>query len=266
MVPYYGDFPEDATVYIPFNTFDSNDPSASVTITDLADADIKVHKDGGIAQLVTDGATVAIDFDGITGNHIITIDTSVHADYSTGSEYQVRIEGATIDGATAGINVFIGSFSIERSGGVLALIKAGNLSANVQQVGGQTASATGAVDFDDLATIEGLASGATGFAAIDTVVDTILADTGTDGVVLSTATQQSIADTLLDRDMSTGTDSGSTTVRTVRQALRFLRNKWSISGSTLTVTKEDDATASWTAAVTTDAAADPITANDPAGP
>ena len=75
-----------------------------------------------------------------------------------------------------------------------------------------------------------------------------------------------LADALLDRDMSTGVDSGSTTVRTVRQALRFLRNKWSISGATLTVTKEDDATSSWTATVTTDAAADPITASDPGGP
>lgn len=72
------------------------------------------------------------------------------------------------------------------------------------------------------------------------------------------------ADTLLDRNMATGTDSGSPTVRTVRQALRFLRNKWSISAGTLTVTKEDDATASFTATVTTDAAAVPIIGNDPA--
>ena len=71
------------------------------------------------------------------------------------------------------------------------------------------------------------------------------------------------ADTLLDRDMSTGTDSGSATVRTVRQALRFLRNKWSISGGTLTVTKENDVTASWTAAVTT-AAGNPVDSVDPA--
>jgi hypothetical protein len=49
----------------------------------------------------------------------------------------------------------------------------GLLPANVTQVAGQTASATGVVDFDDLATIEGLASGATGFAAIDTVVDAV---------------------------------------------------------------------------------------------
>ena len=72
------------------------------------------------------------------------------------------------------------------------------------------------------------------------------------------------ADALLDRNMSTGTDSGSPTVRTVRQSLRFLRNKWSIATGTLTVTKEDDTTASWTATVTTDAAAIPIIGNDPA--
>ena len=33
-VSYFGDFAEDETVYIPFNTFDSNDPTASVTVTD----------------------------------------------------------------------------------------------------------------------------------------------------------------------------------------------------------------------------------------
>ena len=86
------------------------------------------------------------------------------------------------------------------------------------------------------------------------------------GYALTTAPPTAIenADALLDRNMATGTDSGSPTVRTVRQALRFLRNKWSISGTTLTVTKEDDTTASFTATVTTDAAAVPIVGNDPA--
>lgn len=38
-VPYYGDFPEDHTgVKIPFNTFSSDDPSKSCTITELADS------------------------------------------------------------------------------------------------------------------------------------------------------------------------------------------------------------------------------------
>src|SRR5210317_1407260 len=125
MVPYLGDFAEDATVYIPFNTFDSNDPSASVTITNLADADIKVHKDGSATEIVTDGATVAIDFDSITGNHLITIDTSVDAAYSTGSDYIVRIEGTTVDAAT--INAFVASFSIQNrySAGALRPTTAG---------------------------------------------------------------------------------------------------------------------------------------------
>ncbi len=79
------------------------------------------------------------------------------------------------------------------------------------------------------------------------------------------ATSTVIADAILDRDMATGTDSGSTTVRTPRQALRSLRNKVAISGGTATVYKEDDTTASWTAAVTT-TAGDPISAVDPAGP
>jgi hypothetical protein len=75
---------------------------------------------------------------------------------------------------------------------------------------------------------------------------------------------EQFADQLLNRNLSTGTDSGSATVRTVRQALRFLRNKWSISGTTLTVTKEDDSTASWTSELTTSGAADPVTGSDPA--
>lgn len=84
-----------------------------------------------------------------------------------------------------------------------------------------------------------------------------------DADALATDAVNEIADGLLDRDMSTGTDSGSPSVRTVRQALRASRNKVSIAAGTLTVTKEDDATASWTGAVTT-TAGNPISAVDPA--
>jgi hypothetical protein len=92
----------------------------------------------------------------------------------------------------------------------------------------------------------------------------VVAASVTAGVALTSGERNSVADALLNRDMSTGTDTGSETVRTVRQALRFLRNKWSITGTTLTVTKEDDTAASWTASVTTNASADPITGSDPA--
>lgn len=68
------------------------------------------------------------------------------------------------------------------------------------------------------------------------------------------------ADALLNRDMSAVSD---TNARTPLNAMRLLRNKYSIAAGTLTVTKEDDTTSAWTAAVTTDAAADPITGADP---
>lgn len=70
------------------------------------------------------------------------------------------------------------------------------------------------------------------------------------------------ADALLGRNIAGGSDGG----RTVKDAFRVLRNKVSISGATLTVTTEDDATTAWTAALTTDAAAIPVTGIDPAGP
>lgn len=68
------------------------------------------------------------------------------------------------------------------------------------------------------------------------------------------------ADALLGRNVS----GGSSTGRTVKQALHFLRNKWAVSGGTLTVYDTDDTTSSWTATVTGTAGADPVTGSDPA--
>lgn len=76
---------------------------------------------------------------------------------------------------------------------------------------------------------------------------------------LPTATEN--ADALLDRDMGVGADTNS---RSPRNAFRHIRNKWSVSGTTLTVTKEDDSTTAWTSTLSTNASADPITGSDPA--
>ena len=112
---YQGDYLEDATVYIMFNTFTSNDPSASATITDFINTDVHIHKDDGLVQRNNAaGITVSTDFDSITGSHQIKIDTSddtVAAFWVTGSDYFVRIEGTTVDAGT--INAVVGHFSIE---------------------------------------------------------------------------------------------------------------------------------------------------------
>lgn len=116
-VPFYGDYDTTETIVIPFNTFDSNDPQASATITNLANTDIHIHKDGGTTQRSSSsGVTVSIDFDTITGNHICTIDLSDNTDagfYANGSQYQVRMEGTTVDAGT--VNAWIGAFSIGRT-------------------------------------------------------------------------------------------------------------------------------------------------------
>lgn len=77
---------------------------------------------------------------------------------------------------------------------------------------------------------------------------------------LSSSERNAIADALLVRDW---TAVAAPAARSVFNALRFLRNKWSLAGTTLTVTAEDDATTAWTATVTTDASAIPVTGSDP---
>jgi hypothetical protein len=52
--------------------------------------------------------------------------------------------------------------------------------------------------------------------------------------------------------------------RTVRSALRYLRNKVSANTATMTICTEDDVTTSWTSSLTADASAAPITISDPA--
>jgi hypothetical protein len=98
-----------------FNTFDSNDPSASVTMTNFINTDVHIHKDDGLTQRNNAaGITVDVDVDGIAGCHLIKIDTSDNtvADFFVpGADYGVRIEGVTVDAAT--LNPFVGHFSLE---------------------------------------------------------------------------------------------------------------------------------------------------------
>ena len=364
---YLGDFTTANTVYVYFNTFDSNDPSASVTLTGLALGDIFIYKNGsttersstaGYTLLDTDG----IDFDGKTGIHGFSIDLSNNTDsgfYAAGGEYTVVVASVTVDAAT--VNFVAAHFSIERTGGALSLLKGTNSLADIEskidtlQTNVGTAGAgltnigtiatvtnltnlptipanwitaagidTGAIDADALAADAGTeigtavwataartltaatnitstggttvpqtgdsfarlgapagASVSADIAAIEAQTDDIGAEGAgltavpwnpawdaevqsevTDALTaaaIPTATQN--ADALLNRDMSAVSD---TTARSPLNALRLLRNKWTSSGGTLTVTKEDDTTSAWTATLTGDAAADPVVGSDPA--
>lgn len=74
-----------------------------------------------------------------------------------------------------------------------------------------------------------------------------------------------IADAVLDRNLATGTDSGTSAVRTARDSLRALRNRTVSDATQIYVYKEDDTTIKWTASKQTTATAVFITGYDPNG-
>lgn len=112
MSKYYGDINEDATIELTFNTTDSS--GGSITVTDLVASDVQVYKDGVIQATPGAGVTLSLNIGTNDGAHLISIDTSNTTDasfYVTGSNYEVRLNGITVDTQT--INAFVGSFSIE---------------------------------------------------------------------------------------------------------------------------------------------------------
>jgi hypothetical protein len=298
MSRHLGDFPAGATVDLMWNT--NGQDGASITRS--TDGTLKIYKNNSATErssLV--GVTQTEDFDAATGVHHIRIDLSDNTDagfYAAGNEYHVVMTGMTIDTKT--VNAHIASFSIERAGGILALLKGTNSLANIYgaidtEVGAIKAktdqltftianqvdvnvidwkSATAPAMTGDAYARLGAPTGATIEADLVTINTNILgvkaktdnltatpASTG-DAMALTAGERISVADALLDRNMATGADSGG---RTVRNALRPLRNKVdlvSVAGF-IVVSKEDDSTEAWRAALTTDAAANPITVVDP---
>lgn len=99
------------TIVIPFHTFDSNDPSASVTITGLATTDIEVYKDGSNTTRDSDTGYALLGTNGIdefgTGVHGISIDLASNATvnfFEAGSSYFCVIASITVD---AGVVNFV---------------------------------------------------------------------------------------------------------------------------------------------------------------
>ena len=112
------------------------------------------------------------------------------------------------------------------------------------------AIADNAIDADALAA-DAVAEIAAGFS---------IADGALTEAKFTSGALNAIADAVLKRDWTAVSGEAA---RSVLNALRFLRNKWSVSSGTLTVTKENDTTTAWTAALTDNAAANPITGSDP---
>jgi hypothetical protein len=160
---------------------------------------------------------------------------------------------ASVTGAVGSVTGAVGS--VTGAVGSVTGNVGGNVVGSVASVTGAVGSVTGNVGGNVVGSV----------ASVTGAVGSVTGNVGGNLVgTLSTTERNAISDAMLDRNMATGTDSGTTTIRTMRQALRFLRNKWSITGGTLTVCKEDDTTSSWTGTVT-QTAGNPVSTIDPAG-
>jgi hypothetical protein len=93
------------------------------------------------------------------------------------------------------------------------------------------------------------------------VYDSLVGGTDQLDVSLLSADQLSLIDAGLNRAMGSVSD---TNPRSPLNALRKLMNKWSITGSTLTVFEEDDTTTAFTQAIGVTPGADPVTSLDTA--
>ena len=100
-----------------------------------------------------------------------------------------------------------------------------------------------------------------GNAALKTALDAVLADTGTDGVVLASATCNKIADHVRRRTQANVEASSDGDTLGLSSLYGFIQQaqESAVAGTTLTVYRTDGATPLGTKTLTTDADADPVT-------
>lgn len=210
----------------------------------LDDTDLIDDGTSGLAKIATDVAAILVD----------TAEIGVAGDGLT----NINLPNQTMD--------IVGNIVGNLSGSVGSVTGAvGSVTGAVGSVaaGGITAAsiATDAIDADAIAAsaVTEIQSGLSTLdaAGVRTAVGLGSANLDTQLGDLPTATEN--ADALLKRDWSSVSGEAA---RSVLNALRKLRNEWSISGSTLTVKKEDDSTTAYTQSLTTSGSADPIVSID----
>lgn len=219
---------------------------------DAAQITVYVNKDWGGVNALADTSATELSSTNAPGWYTFDV-----------SQSETNADALHFTGKSSTSNIQIGGqlvYTDPPNYTTFAIDSSGRGTANATQFAGQTITAAAGV------TLPASVASPTNITAASGITVSALGANVITAASMAADAGAEIADAVLDRDMSTGTDSGSTTVRTLRQAAFVLRNKVSISAGTVTVYKADDSTTSWTAAATTDASANPITAIDPAGP
>lgn len=242
----------------------------TVADTIQADTDLLDDAAGGIADIHTDLGTLTTTV-GAAGAGLTAITgVKLHADYDaakTAAQAGAKMDLVDAPNATAvtAIQAGLSTYNGTDTAGTTTLLA--RLSAVwAAQLDAAVSTRLAAADYTapDNAGIADIPTNAEFTNALAALNDF---DPSTDKVDLVDAPNATalvaMAVALLDTLLSEG-DADALNARTVRSALRAIRNKSGTVGGTLTVCKEDDTAAAWTAAVTEDASAEPITEIDPA--
>ena len=205
-----GDFDSGAVIYGKFTTFN---PSTGAPFTLAGTPALSVYKDNSTTQTTT-GVTLTADFDSVTGLNHFAIDTS-DSFYAVGSFFDVVITTGTVNAVSA-VGSVVGRFTIRKTAclkpttsGRTLDVDGGTAAANMTQVGGQTASASGTVTFP--ATISSLTAAgvrselSVELGRIDTTVSSRLASAS----YTAPPTAATIADAVWDEAYAGHTSAGS---------------------------------------------------------
>ena len=110
MLGYRGDFALNSIVRFSFNTRDtSGNP-----ITLAGSPALAVYV-GGLTSVCNVLPTISVDYNSVTGRHVVTVDTSVATSptgfYAVGKDYEVVLTAGTVAGVSV-VSTVVGSFSI----------------------------------------------------------------------------------------------------------------------------------------------------------
>lgn len=133
---YLGDFADDSTVSFAFTTNAADGGRESFSAS-LEEADIVIFKDGTAMTLDASTITITTDIGSRTGVHIVSVDMSNDADFTTGADY------------TAVLYASDETLDSQAPAGVLASWSCENRSVNVSRISGSSTAADNAeVVFD----------------------------------------------------------------------------------------------------------------------
>ena len=188
------DIPLGDTYYLKFTT---RQFSTGAPFTLAGTPAISVYEENNLTQ-ITAGITLTADYDSVTGLNDVAIVATTGNGYEAGKYYNVVITTGTVDSVSV-VGEVVGHFrmkaaetaagipavDVTHAGGSAASASSGVLAVNTTQIEG--VDATNQINAEcDTAISDAALATASNLATVDTNVDSILLQTGTNGVVLAT--------------------------------------------------------------------------------